>query len=495
MGNRGFSLNTKDRDLAASLSRFAHEVTPTSLRITADSVPLALSLLRAHPATRETPSAQAVTLHTSALESRTYLELADPATLVVRENFAMPGERVLRPSDLSTGPRATWVRNTDDFYPVPARRRRPVRRGASLDQDTARLQGDDVADFLTEDLPKLREESRIFADASAAALRVVTAAPELRTTIDLDTDQGTVHVRPEYRSGEVDLPYTVVRATPKNQRYVRRASVFHRVDHELTAAVERAISTAGLTAERDGSYSAPTLHLDEIVNIFSRLGILGETEVFRRFRERLLGFTAVDRQQLPSGLRPSISVREYQHGGYDWLIFLKQYGLPGILADEMGLGKTLQALLAVAFFKERYGPCPSLVVCPAALVHKWVDESEKFLSAFTAMSHAGSGRAARLRRYIGTADVVVCSYETLVRDAELLAGWRWRFLIADEAQRVKNPQTQRARAIRQIPAEARIAVTGTPVENRLLDLCPSSTFWPPDISAPFETSNGHSPIR
>ena len=135
--------------------------------------------------------------------------------------------------------------------------------------------------------------------------------------------------------------------------------------------------------------------------------------------------------------------------------------------------------MTVAHEREVYGRHPSLVICPAGLVEKWVDEAGKFLSGFETFSYTGALRKQTLRRNAPNLDLVVMSYETMARGIEDLIQYQWRFLIADEAQRVKNPDTQRAKAIRRLRAEARIAITGTPVENKLRDIWSLFDFLAP----------------
>jgi non-specific serine/threonine protein kinase len=390
--------------------------------------------------------------------------------LLVKQNLVAEGERVVAPPEALPDDTPAWLRVATEYFRPPKKRAKRLTRGRQIAPGAHELRGDDLPEFIEKDLPDLKQAGRVLMQPEVSAIRVVTAAPEVRTAIDFDEEKAQIKVRPRYRSGAADLKHDEVTKQAQGRRYMRAGSSFHRIDWEQVERVNRAVADAGLVQEADGSYVAPALHFNEIVNTFSRLGLLSETEVFQRFRERLLDFSKIESVPLPTTLRTDVQVRDYQRAGYDWLAFLKNHGLPGVLADEMGLGKTLQALLAVAHFRDRYGPCPSLVVCPAALVEKWVDETGKFFRGLRGISHAGSRRGEQLRENIGGADVVVTSYETLVRDADLLARWRWRFVIADEAQRVKNPGTQRARAVRKIPAEARIAITGTPVENRLLDL-------------------------
>jgi len=143
-----------------------------------------------------------------------------------------------------------------------------------------------------------------------------------------------------------------------------------------------------------------------------------------------------------------------------------------VLADDMGLGKTMQvlALTAVEHLEGRSGP--TLVVAPLTLVTTWAREAATFAPALRVLVHHGPGRdtGAGAADQMTAADLVVTSYGTASRDADLLAGVPWRRLVADEAQTVKNPTTAVSRAIRTIPAEHRIALTGTPVENRLDEL-------------------------
>lgn len=166
------------------------------------------------------------------------------------------------------------------------------------------------------------------------------------------------------------------------------------------------------------------------------------------------------------------TLRPYQLEGVRWLTSLARAGVGAVLADDMGLGKTMQVLALTASERARGVLGPTLVVAPLTLVATWAREAATFAPELTVRVHHGPSRergddaAGRL----GAADLVLTSYGTASRDAELLAAVPWRRLVADEAQTIKNPSTSVARAIVSIPAEHRIALTGTPVENRLDEL-------------------------
>ncbi|MCT1710986.1 MULTISPECIES: DEAD/DEAH box helicase [Dietzia] len=166
------------------------------------------------------------------------------------------------------------------------------------------------------------------------------------------------------------------------------------------------------------------------------------------------------------------TLRPYQLEGVRWLSALARAGVGAVLADDMGLGKTMQVLALTASERARGVLGPTLVVAPLTLVATWAREAATFAPELMVRIHHGPSRergddAAGL---LGAADLVLTSYGTASRDAELLAAVPWRRLVADEAQTIKNPSTSVARAIVSIPAEHRIALTGTPVENRLDEL-------------------------
>jgi SNF2-related domain/SNF2 Helicase protein/Helicase conserved C-terminal domain len=165
------------------------------------------------------------------------------------------------------------------------------------------------------------------------------------------------------------------------------------------------------------------------------------------------------------------TLRPYQERGLGWLVLLSQLGLGAVLADDMGLGKTPQALALLAV-EHGPGSRPTLLICPMSLVGNWQREAARFAPMLRVHVHHGSERLTgdELRETVKDADLVITTYGLAQRDAEALSGIGWRRIIADEAQHIKNSATQVARAIRALPADHRIALTGTPVENRLAEL-------------------------
>ena len=173
-------------------------------------------------------------------------------------------------------------------------------------------------------------------------------------------------------------------------------------------------------------------------------------------------------------------LRPYQERGLSWLAFLGQLGLGGVLADDMGLGKSIQTLALIAH-DDQAGP--TLLVCPMSLVGNWQREAARFTPGLRVHVHHGSDRLTGedLAAAVADADLVLTTYGVATRDREALSHVRWARVICDEAQNIKNAGTRQAQAVRAIPAGARLALTGTPVENRLSDLWSLLEFTSPGL--------------
>jgi len=164
---------------------------------------------------------------------------------------------------------------------------------------------------------------------------------------------------------------------------------------------------------------------------------------------------------VPSTLQAEL--RDYQVTGYEWLVRLSSWGAGACLADDMGLGKTLQAL---AVMLERGPQGPTLVVAPTSVCMNWLAEISRFAPTLNALLFGGRNREERIGKLQGM-DVLICSYGLLQQEAELLATLQWRTIILDEAQAIKNFETQRAQAALALKGDFRLITTGTPIENHL----------------------------
>jgi len=211
-------------------------------------------------------------------------------------------------------------------------------------------------------------------------------------------------------------------------------------------------------------------------------------DAFQKAREKITQFRKIEPAEAADTFHGTL--RPYQKEGLGWLRFLRWFGMGGILADDMGLGKTIQLL---ALLDQLYSDpdrhsrkngdtphLPSIVVAPRSVVYNWIDEAERFTPRLKVLSYNGTERD-QLRDNFDKVDLIVTSYGLLRRDVTELLDHDFDTVILDEAQAIKNPQSQGAKAARTMRARHRLALTGTPVENHLGDLWSIFEFLNPGM--------------
>ncbi len=174
----------------------------------------------------------------------------------------------------------------------------------------------------------------------------------------------------------------------------------------------------------------------------------------------------------------------YQADGVDFLNLIADQRIGCVLADEMGLGKTLQVIGMLVHLSSTQS-YPILIVAPASLLENWRREISQFAPSLSTRVHAGDERAGTVSA-LGTINILITSYETVVRDAPLLSSYNWHAVVLDEAQAIKNPDAQRTRAVKDLSRKVSIAVSGTPLENKLDDLWSVSDFCLPGLLGDLE---------
>lgn len=201
-------------------------------------------------------------------------------------------------------------------------------------------------------------------------------------------------------------------------------------------------------------------------------------------RNRLKNFKAIKTCPLPQGLNATL--RNYQQEGYNWLHFLNEVGWGGCLADDMGLGKTLQMLAFLLNISQENPNATHLIVVPRSLVFNWIREVEKFCPQFRVLNHTGIDRNKSSEGFTQY-DLIVTTYGLVRSDLAWIKHFPFDYVVLDESQAIKNPQTQAAKAVKQLTCRNRLIMTGTPIENNTFDLYSQMDFLNPGMLGSLET--------
>ena len=353
------------------------------------------------------------------------------------------------------------------------------------------VSGDDAVEFWAGGYKKLPAEWEQY----AAERPKVRIRPRLRPRISLTSSGiGWFELDADFASEGQSVDLGAIRMwLSSGRRYVplKDGSFAEADTTELSQAADLLEEAGALPGRRQ-----TRLPLFQAASLDSLAGVEGariEAKARKAIRELL------ELSELPSVAPPpsvTATLRPYQRQGLSWLWFLHGHRLSGVLADDMGLGKTLQALALLQKVKDEEGPKTSLVVAPTSVLANWEREAERFAPGLSTVVWHGQDRREQVER-LRTVDVALTSYALVRRDAEELSKVPWRYVVLDEAQFIKNADSMTAQACKSLPSEARLALTGTPLENRLSELWSIFDFAMPGFlgSAEHFTDRYERPIQ
>lgn len=347
------------------------------------------------------------------------------------------------------------------------------------------MEGDDAEfHFLHHIVPLLESHLDIYA-TSAVKLRIASDQPPPKLHIAWEERTDWLHFRFQMDGITEKEIKAVVKAVQEKRQYYKLASgALLPLQTEAFEALLRVMNGVGL--------HQPLLFNDRFSVPVGRAFSLMDApldhpsiKLNRPLRELLDNMKHPDQLDFPVPERMEPVLRDYQRYGYQWMKTLAYYRFGGILADEMGLGKTVQSIAYLLSTAEsiRESGRPALIVAPASLMYNWRNELERFAPELRVVVADGS-KQERSAAIVETApagfelqdgtgaapDIIITSYPLLRRDRQQYAGRQFHTLILDEAQYFKNDTTQTAGAVRELQAEYRFALTGTPIENRLDEL-------------------------
>ena len=352
-----------------------------------------------------------------------------------------------------------------------------VKSGFMLDQRNSRLvlaNDDKIYEFLTNDINSYMKNFEVLATDNFKEKEVKsTSSINLGVRIEnnlLDIDFSNLNFDPSELQ-QIMKQYKL----KKKYHRLKDGSFINLEDNDTIKFIESITEDIDVDYNqiKDNNLKLPmyrALYLDKILEKNSFIHVTKDDE-YKDLVQNIDVKEIEGNIDLPQNLNANL--REYQKVGVQWLKMLDYYDLGGILADDMGLGKTVQLLCVICSYVENNGKKPSLVVCPSSLCLNWQNEAEKFTTRIKSIViHGTLEERIKQIESIPKYNIVITSYELLKRDIEEYKKYNYQFkyIIADEAQYIKNNNTQNAKAIKNIFAETRYALTGTPIENSLSEL-------------------------
>ncbi|WP_040207470.1 DEAD/DEAH box helicase [Neobacillus jeddahensis] len=330
-----------------------------------------------------------------------------------------------------------------------------------------------IFEFLYETLPRLEDKVEIFLTKPVKLL----LQPEQHapvTHIDMDASGNWLEVRFDMEGIKQEDLYDILRNVVEKKRYYRLPSgAFVSLESEDFQTIHHLLHDLNIKSSQlqQESVRLPLyrgIELEELVGG----GKGNKAKYGKAFRQLLTRLKNPEELEFAVPRSLKAELRDYQNYGFQWLSTLKYYGLGGILADDMGLGKTLQSIALLLADKEKLVESkPSLILAPASLVYNWKNELAKFAPSLRVEVIIGSPQERLDMLQCATPpDIWITSYPTLRQDSDFYQQHEFRTLILDEAQAIKNYATKTAKAVRELRADTRFALSGTPIENSIDEL-------------------------
>lgn len=331
-------------------------------------------------------------------------------------------------------------------------------------------------DWLHDDIQELLGAGFVvYSEENLQRFKVNRAAASVRVTVNSGIDWFDLDLQIDFGGILLSLA-EIKRAMKQKSEYIKLAdgssaklpkTWLNRFRHVINLGEE---SQKGLRLSH--------FHVTLIDELFAEAHERNADNTFNEKLQRLKDFDGINEFAVPSGLQGAL--RPYQHAGYNWLHFLREYQFGGCLADDMGLGKTIQALAILQWEVEDGVKGPNLIITPTSVVFNWLNEIAKFTPALRVLNQTGVDRE-RVSVNYEDYHIVLTSYGTLRRDIVFLKDVSFNYVILDESQNIKNPVSQTARAAKLLKARHRLALTGTPVENNTIELWSLFAFLNPGL--------------
>ncbi|MEO8179152.1 MAG: SNF2-related protein [Deltaproteobacteria bacterium] len=340
-------------------------------------------------------------------------------------------------------------------------------------------EGDDALRFWSEGIGSLPESWDLYVPEELVGVQVRSKPIQMQARVSSGVDWLNVQITWESDGVSIDRK-AIEQCLREGKKFVRLSDdSYAPLDAErVEALVAREID---LIASEGKNGKLPLSQAGRVQELLNQLPDAKLSAGAKQFFKKLSSIEEIKAVKKPRALRATL--RPYQEQGLSWLKFIHDLGTGGILADDMGLGKTVQAIALLLLIKQEQKDLRVLIVAPTSVVSNWMREIERFGKTLTTALWHGAGRKEQQKDLI-SANVIITSYALLRRDIDLLTKLQLDYVILDEAQAIKNPHSATAQAAKELMPSHRLALTGTPIENRLTEIWSIFDFVSPGILPP-----------
>ncbi len=331
------------------------------------------------------------------------------------------------------------------------------------------LEPEEAINFLLDSYPKLVEKYRVYGEKNLTRYRVRLSPPNVVANVEADESKKWFNLDISVEYEDIRVPIEKIwKAWTQGKRYVQlKDGSYTSLPESWIKKLGHKLQAMGYDPEKPPKKKFLNHEVPVLDNILDDIEQVQSDTFWTELREKIHSFSEIRQVELPGGLEAKL--RPYQHQGLNYLNFLREYRFGGILADEMGLGKTVQTLAYIQLMKERGMKGPTLIIVPTSVLPNWERETQKFVPTMSKLVIYGSRRSGMFNR-IKDSDLVLTTYALLRRDLDELLAHEYSGIILDEAQNIKNPNTITARSVRRLKSDFRLCLSGTPIENNLLEL-------------------------
>ena len=396
---------------------------------------------------------------------------------------------IVKPPEPGSGKRARCIRTDIAAQQQAAAKLRDLGLVPAEDGNKFIVRGDGALRFWTEGIGSLPDNWDIFVPDDLIDVQVRDEALNANARVSSGVDWLSLRLNFE-SEGVAVTQEELARCLTEGRKYVRLADgTFAKLDPQRVREVLQRQAEILATSGGAGG-KLPLSQAGRIEDLLAHVGRSAVTQDAKSLFKKLKDIDEIKGIKKPRNLQAQL--RPYQEQGFHWLWFLHEIGSGGVLADDMGLGKTVQTLALLLAVKSedakaegKRKPFKTLIVAPTSVVTNWLREMDRFAPSLRHALWHGAERKERQDEF-EDADVVVTSYALLRRDEEMLKEIPWRYVILDEAQQIKNPLSATARAAKRLPADRRLALSGTPIENRLSEIWSIFDFVSPGLLGPLD---------